>query len=65
MRLWLKHTSLRVSPLPSPPVLQSFPHFWPESTRSKKYGAVFTVEHISHQHYQNIKSWIFKINKKV
>ncbi|XP_043192596.1 receptor-type tyrosine-protein phosphatase kappa-like isoform X2 [Amphibalanus amphitrite] len=50
--------------LTSPGDSSSFPHFWPESTRSKKYGAVFTVEHISHQHYQNIKSWIFKINKK-
>ena len=39
--------------------------FWPENTRSKKYGQVFTVEHVAHQHYPNIRSWVFKINKKV
>ncbi|KAF0299123.1 Receptor-type tyrosine-protein phosphatase U [Amphibalanus amphitrite] len=58
------HDCSAVVVLCNPETSPSFPHFWPESTRSKKYGAVFTVEHISHQHYQNIKSWIFKINKK-
>ena len=44
---------------------QTFPSFWPEQQRSKKYGQVFTVEHQSHAHTPNIRSWVFKINKKV
>uniref|UniRef100_A0A182JXJ8 Protein-tyrosine-phosphatase n=1 Tax=Anopheles christyi TaxID=43041 RepID=A0A182JXJ8_9DIPT len=44
---------------------QQYPSFWPEGRHSKKYGPVFTIDHISHQHYSNIKSWIFRINKKV
>ena len=44
---------------------QSYPSFWPESRHPKKYGPVFTIEHISHHHYTNIKTWIFRINKKV
>lgn len=44
---------------------QVYPSFWPDSTRSKKYGQVFTVEHVSHKHYPNIRTWVFKINKKV
>ena len=44
---------------------QAYPSFWPENTRSKKYGQVFTVEHVSHSHSPNIRSWIFRINKKV
>ena len=46
-------------------LLQVYPSFWPDSTRSKKYGQVFTVEHVSHKHYPNIRTWVFKINKKV
>ncbi|XP_043189712.1 receptor-type tyrosine-protein phosphatase kappa-like isoform X1 [Amphibalanus amphitrite] len=49
----------------NPDASPNFPPFWPETTRSRRYGTVFTVEHISHQHYQNIKSWIFRINKKI
>ena len=45
--------------------LQSYPSFWPENTRSKKYGQVFTVEHMSHNHFKNIRCWTFRINKKV
>ena len=45
--------------------LQVYPSFWPDSTRSKKYGQVFTVEHVSHKHYPNIRTWVFRINKKV
>ena len=26
---------------------------------------VFTVEHVSHAHTPNIRSWVFRINKKV
>ncbi|CAL4064438.1 unnamed protein product [Meganyctiphanes norvegica] len=42
----------------------SYPPFWPEKTKSVKYGPVFTIDHISHQHYQNIRSWSFRINRK-
>lgn len=42
----------------------AYPSFWPEKG-SQKYGPVFTIDHISHNHYSNIKSWIFRINKKV
>ena len=44
---------------------QVYPSFWPDSTRSKKYGQVFTVEHVSHKHYPNIRTWVFRISKKV
>nr|XP_023020805.1 receptor-type tyrosine-protein phosphatase U-like [Leptinotarsa decemlineata] len=26
---------------------------------------VFTIDHISHNHYSNIKTWVFRINKKI
>ncbi|CAH1640174.1 unnamed protein product [Spodoptera littoralis] len=44
---------------------QQFPPFWPEGRHSKKYGPVFTIDHVSHNHYTNIKTWIFRINKKI
>ncbi|KAL1502113.1 hypothetical protein ABEB36_007306 [Hypothenemus hampei] len=44
---------------------QQFPSFWPEGRASKKYGPVFTIDHISHSHYTKIKTWVFRINKKV
>lgn len=44
---------------------QQYPPFWPEGRHSKKYGPVFTIDHISHNHYSNIKTWLFRINKKV
>ncbi|KAG7200252.1 hypothetical protein KM043_017723 [Ampulex compressa] len=43
----------------------NFPSFWPEGRHSKKYGPVFTIDHISHNHYTNIKTWVFRINKKI
>ncbi|XP_065569831.1 receptor-type tyrosine-protein phosphatase kappa-like isoform X2 [Artemia franciscana] len=49
------------NPAPSP----NSPSFWPESRKSVKYGPVFTIDHVSHNHYPNIKSWIFRINKKI
>ncbi|GAB6032283.1 hypothetical protein CHUAL_010924 [Chamberlinius hualienensis] len=49
----------------SPDPSLDFPSFWPETSRSRKYGNVFTVEHVSNHHYPNIKTWIFKISKKV
>ncbi|XP_071454736.1 receptor-type tyrosine-protein phosphatase kappa [Hetaerina americana] len=44
---------------------QPYPPFWPEGRHSKKYGPVFTIDHVSHNHYPNIRSWIFRINKKI
>lgn len=46
-------------------IQQQYPPFWPEGRHSKKYGPVFTIDHISHNHYANIKTWLFRINKKV
>ncbi|XP_023319121.1 receptor-type tyrosine-protein phosphatase kappa isoform X2 [Trichogramma pretiosum] len=45
----------------------SYPSFWPDGRhcKTKKYGPVFTIEHISHNHYSNIKTWVFRINKKI
>ncbi|XP_022184512.1 receptor-type tyrosine-protein phosphatase kappa isoform X2 [Nilaparvata lugens] len=43
---------------------QQYPSFWPEGRHSKKYGPVFTIDHISHNHYTNIKTWVFRMNKK-
>lgn len=56
----LRETSLRTSFFQ-----QTYPSFWPEGRHSKKYGPVFTIDHISHNHYTNIKTWVFRINKKV
>lgn len=41
-----------------PPGSTNFPSFWPEGKHSKKYGPVFTIDHISHNHYTNIKTWV-------
>ncbi|XP_066906293.1 receptor-type tyrosine-protein phosphatase kappa [Halyomorpha halys] len=47
------------------PHSSQYPPFWPEGRHSKKYGPVFTIEHISHNHYTNIKTWLMRINKKI
>ena len=40
--------------------------FWPnEKIKKAKYGPVFSIDLVSYNHYPNIKSWIFRINKKV
>ena len=45
---------------------QTYPPFWPsEREKRKKYGPVFTVELVSSNHYPNIKTWIFRILKRV
>lgn len=44
---------------------QQFPSFWPEGRTPKKYGPVFTIDHVSHNHYSKIKTWVFRMNKKV
>ncbi|KAL1377780.1 hypothetical protein pipiens_016023 [Culex pipiens pipiens] len=60
------HECSAIVVLCQPPQLsQQYPSCWPEGRHSKKYGPVFTIDHISHNHYANIKSWIFRINKKV
>lgn len=59
------HDCSSVVILSSPNESSAYPLFWPDSARSRKYGPVFTIEHISHQHYQNVKSWVFRINKKI
>ena len=60
------HECNSVIVLGNPPPSSSYPAFWPnEKLKKQKYGPVFTVEMMSHNHYPNIKSWIFRINKKV
>lgn len=50
----------------NPPPCGSFPQFWPsEREKKRKYGPVFTVELISYNHYPNIKTWLFRISKKI
>lgn len=44
---------------------QAYPSFWPEKSKMEKYGPVFSVHSVSRKHYQNIKQWEYKINKKV
>ncbi|XP_057669092.1 receptor-type tyrosine-protein phosphatase kappa isoform X1 [Diorhabda carinulata] len=44
---------------------QQFPTFWPEYKTSKKYGPVFTIDYVSHNHYPNIRTFVFQINKKI
>lgn len=52
--------------LGEPPMDNSYPIFWPlEKYKKTKYGPVFTVENVSSAHYPKIKTWIFRINKKV
>ncbi|XP_071545661.1 receptor-type tyrosine-protein phosphatase kappa isoform X3 [Panulirus ornatus] len=58
-------TSVVVLCNPSPMEASNYPPFWPEKQKSMKYGPVFTIDHVSHQHYQNIRSWVFRISKKI
>ncbi|XP_055320351.1 receptor-type tyrosine-protein phosphatase U isoform X2 [Sitodiplosis mosellana] len=48
-----------------PPNSQAYPSFWPEKSKMEKYGPVFSVHSVSRKHYQNIKQWEYKINKKI
>jgi len=59
------HDCSAVVVLTSPPPSSNYPAFWPDGRRAVKYGPVFTVEPVSQSHYPNIKSWIFRINKKI
>uniref|UniRef100_A0A6A7GA86 Receptor-type tyrosine-protein phosphatase kappa-like isoform X2 n=1 Tax=Hirondellea gigas TaxID=1518452 RepID=A0A6A7GA86_9CRUS len=49
----------------NPPVTVNYPSFWPEKQTSLKYGPVFTLEHQAHEHYDNIRTWIFRLSKKI
>ncbi|OTF76978.1 hypothetical protein BLA29_012118, partial [Euroglyphus maynei] len=52
--------------LDNPNMPNEYPFFWPlERYKKQKYGPVFSVEMVSSAHYPKIKTWIFKINKKV
>ncbi|UXI21540.1 monocarboxylate transporter 12-like [Sarcoptes scabiei] len=52
--------------LGNPMMPNLYPYFWPlEKFKKTKYGSVFSVEMVSSAHYPKIKTWIFKINKKV
>uniref|UniRef100_T1ITA2 Protein-tyrosine-phosphatase n=1 Tax=Strigamia maritima TaxID=126957 RepID=T1ITA2_STRMM len=44
---------------------KQYPSFWPENGKTVKYGPIFTVESVSSNHYPNVRTWIFRINKKV
>ncbi|XP_069193407.1 receptor-type tyrosine-protein phosphatase kappa isoform X3 [Procambarus clarkii] len=59
------HDCTAVVLLCSPTNTVNYPMFWPEKQKTMKYGPVFTIDHVSHQHYQNIRSWVFKITKKI
>ncbi|XP_076353567.1 receptor-type tyrosine-protein phosphatase kappa-like isoform X2 [Tachypleus tridentatus] len=60
------HDCNSVVVLCNPPPSNSYPPFWPtEREKRRKYGPVFTVEMVSHNHYPNIKTYIFRVTKKV
>ncbi|CAG0914746.1 unnamed protein product, partial [Notodromas monacha] len=46
-------------------ISREYSHWCRKSSRSRKYGNVFTLDMISKQDYPNIRSWIFRINKKI
>lgn len=49
----------------NPPITVNYPPFWPEKQPSLKYGPVFTIEHQTHEHYDNIRTWVFRLQKKI
>lgn len=52
--------------LANPPESSTYPSFLPtEKELRRKFGPVFSAEMVSYTHYQNIKSWIYTINKKI
>lgn len=60
------HECNSVIVLGEPPLANGYPIFWPLDKHKKiKYGPVFTVEMVSSAHYPKIKTWIFRMNKKV
>ncbi|XP_077232336.1 uncharacterized protein LOC143868820 [Tasmannia lanceolata] len=52
--------------LANPSESSTYPSFLPsEKELRRKFGPVFSAEMVSYTHYQNIKSWIYTINKKI
>lgn len=52
--------------LANPLESSTYPSFLPtEKELRRKFGPVFSAEMVSYTHYQNIKSWIYTINKKI
>jgi len=52
--------------LANPPESSTYPSFLPsEKELRRKFGPVFSAEMVSYTHYQNIKSWIYTVNKKI
>lgn len=52
--------------LANPGESSTYPSFLPsEKELRRKFGPVFSAEMVSYTHYQNIKSWIYTINKKI
>ena len=52
--------------LANPGESSAYPSFLPsEKELRRKFGPVFSAEMVSYTHYQNIKSWIYTINKKI
>lgn len=52
--------------LANPSESSTYPSFLPtEKELRRKFGPVFSAELVSYTHYQNIKSWIYTINKKI
>jgi len=49
----------------NPSISTTYPSFWPEKQPSAKYGPVFTCEYLSHKYYDNIRSWVFRLHKKI
>ena len=41
-----------------PPGSTNFPPFWPQTRKPQMFGPVFTIEHMGHSHYTNIKTWV-------
>lgn len=52
--------------LANPGESSNYPSFLPsEKELRRKFGSVFSAEMVSYTHYQNIKSWIYTINKRI
>lgn len=52
--------------LANPSESSTYPSFLPsEKELRRRFGPVFSAEMVSYMHYQNIKSWIYTITKKI
>ncbi|UYV85070.1 hypothetical protein LAZ67_X004457 [Cordylochernes scorpioides] len=60
------HECNSVVVLCNPPQTNNYPGFWPtEGEKLRRYGPVFTVELMSTRCYPNIRTYIFKVSKRV